>query len=236
MVVVPAGRFVMGDEAGPPSQRPATSRVLYQPFAVSAFEVSVAEYRRFAAAVGLELDARNEADDLPVRYVSHEDARAYADWLTAQTGARYRLPTEAEWEYAARGGTTGSWWFGDDADRICEFANLADASTRSLYGAWEVADCDDGHARLAPVGSYAPNPFGLYDVLGNVSEWVRECGMPPYANAAEDGSRAIEGERCTSHGHRGGAWDGEPRVLDVARRATSSREKDDLGIRLVREL
>lgn len=236
MVVVPAGRFVMGDAEGPPSQRPARPRVLFQPFAVSAFEVSVAEFRRFAEATGAAMDDRNEIDDLPVRHVSFEEATAYVDWLTQQTGARYRLPTEAEWEYSARAGSTGTWWFGDDPTRICAYANLADESTRSRYDQWQVADCDDGHELLAPVGSFPANPFGLHDVLGNVSEWVQECGMPSYADAPEDGSRVNDGTACLSHGHRGGAWDGDPRALGIARRATSSQEKDDLGIRLVREL
>ncbi|MEE4299640.1 MAG: SUMF1/EgtB/PvdO family nonheme iron enzyme [Pseudomonadales bacterium] len=236
MIVVPAGRFVMGDDDGPPSLQPARTRVLFQPFGLSAYEVSVAEFRRFAAATGAKLDARNDEDAAPVRYVDHDAAVAYADWLTAETGAKYRLPSEGEWEYAARAGTDGDWWFGDDAEALCAHANIADASTKTRFKQWQVAPCDDGHARLAPVGSLAPNPLGLHDMLGNVSEWVRECGMPPYANAEEDGSAVIDGAPCASHGHRGGAWDGDPSVISALRRATSSQPKDDLGIRLLREL
>jgi formylglycine-generating enzyme required for sulfatase activity len=86
------------------------------------------------------------------------------------------------------------------------------------------------------VGSFPANPFGLHDVLGNVSEWVLECGMPPYADADDDGSLVNRGERCSSHGHRGGSWDGDPAALSVTRRAAAFGRKDDVGIRLVREL
>jgi formylglycine-generating enzyme required for sulfatase activity len=236
MVVVPAGRFVMGDAAGPESQRPATVRTLSQPFAMAAFEVSVAEWRRFAAATGVTVDERLQTPEAPVRYVDHDDAVAYTDWLTAETGVRYRLPTEAEWEYAARAGTEGSWHFGDDEAGICTRANLADASARRRYELWMAVECDDGFEAVAPVGSFPANPFGLHDVLGNVSEWVLECGMPPYADADDDGSLVNRGERCSSHGHRGGSWDGDPAALSVTRRAAAFGRKDDVGIRLVREL
>ena len=97
-------------------------------------------------------------------------------------------------------------------------------------------DCDDGHEALAPVGSFTPNPFGLHDVLGNVAEWVLECGMPSYADADEDGTVVVRGDRCSSHGHRGGSWDGDADALRVTRRAAAFGRKDDVGIRLVREL
>ena len=236
MVVVPAGRFVMGDAAGPESQRPAKPRLLTQPFALSAFEVSVAEWRRHAEATGARLDDRLTVAEEPVRYVDHREAVAYTEWLTAETGVRYRLPTEAEWEYAARAGTASSWYFGDVADGICDHANLADASARRRYELWMAVECDDGFEAVSPVGAFPANPFGLHDLLGNVAEWVLECGMPSYAAADEDGSLVNTGERCSSHGHRGGSWDGDADALVVTRRATASGRKDDVGIRLLREL
>lgn len=236
MIVVPGGRFVMGDPAGPPSVRPATERVLTQPFAVSVHEITGAEYLEFVRATGARVDARVTDDETPVRHVEWEAAVAYADWLTAETGARYRLPTEAEWEYAARAGTDPSSWLGDAPDALCAHANLADQSTHAIYRDWLVADCDDGWAKVAPVGRFAPNPFGLRDMLGNVAEWVLECGMPDYAYAPEDGTIIATGPRCTSHGVRGGSWDDPPDALRVDRRSFASGAGDDRGIRLVREL
>jgi formylglycine-generating enzyme required for sulfatase activity len=236
MVVVPPGRFVMGEPGGSASVTPATVRTLSQPFAVSVNEVSVAEYRRFAEATGAPMDKRLTAPDEPVRYVTWAQAVAYADWLSTQTDQKYRLPTEAEWEYVARAGTDTAYWFGDDPDALCQFANLADQSARRAYRDWSVAACDDGFAKVAPVGSYPANPFGIHDVLGNVSEWVQECGMPSYDGAPEDGSLVNRGHGCDTHGVRGGAWDSQPDALRVTSRGLSRGSGDDRGIRLVKEL
>ena len=236
MVVIPAGQFVMGDPAGPPSLLPASRRILTQPFAVSVNEVSVAEFQIYAEAEGIEMDERLTEPGEPVRYVGWDEAVGYADWLSGQTGGRYRLPTEAEWEYMARAGTDTAYWFGDEADRLCEFANLADLSTRTVYREWAVHPCDDGYARLAPVGSYPANPFGVRDVHGNVAEWVLECGMPEYANADEDGSVAIGGQSCRTHGVRGGSWDSQPEALRSRYRGYARGRGDDRGIRLLKEL
>jgi len=236
MVVVPPGRFVMGEPGGSAVVTPATVRTLSQPFAVSVNEVSVAEYGRFAQATGVPMDKRLTAPEEPVRYVTWAEAVAYADWLSAQTGQKYRLPTEAEWEYVARAGTDTAYGFGDDPDRLCQFANLADQSARHAYRDWSVAACDDGFAKVAPVGSYPANPFGIHDLLGNVSEWVLECGMPSYAGAPEDGSLVNRGHGCDTHGIRGGAWDSQPEALRVTSRGLSRGSGDDRGIRLVKEL
>ena len=236
MIVIPPGRFLMGDPEGPPSMQPATTRTLSQPFAVSVHEISIAEYRRFAAATGADVDDRLEQDDEPVRYVDWSEAVAYADWLTRETGSKYRLLTEAEWEYAARAGTDSDYWFGDELERLCEFANLADLSTKRLYRDWAVLDCDDGFSKLAPVGSFPANPFGLHDVHGNVSEWVLECGMPEYRNALEDGAVVMNGQSCNTHGVRGGSWDSQAEALQSRRRGYARHRGNDRGIRLLKEL
>jgi formylglycine-generating enzyme required for sulfatase activity len=236
MVVVPAGRFVMGQPGGPPSVTPATVRTLSQPFAVSVNEVSVSEYRRYADATGVPIDARLTVPEEPVRYVSWPEAVAYTEWLSRETGSRYRLPTEAEWEYAARAGTDTAYFFGDDPAELCRYANLADLSARRIFRDWTVVDCDDGFERLAPVGSYEPNPFGIHDLLGNVAEWVQECDMPPYSRAPEDGSIVNRDQNCSTHGIRGGSWDGKPDALRVFQRNISRDRGDDRGIRLVKEL
>ncbi len=236
MIVVPPGRFIMGRPGGPPSVTPAKVRILAQPFAVSVNEVSIADYRRYATAVGARMDDRLTVAEEPMHYVSWSEAAAYTDWLSQQTGQKYRLPTEAEWEYVTRAGTDTDYWFGDDPTRLCEFANLADASAKRIFRDWSVIGCDDGFGKLAPVGSFAPNPFGVHDLLGNVSEWVQECGMPPYADASEDGTVVNRGQSCDTHGIRGGAWDSQPEALRSTRRAFTGSRGDDHGIRLVKDL
>lgn len=236
MVVIPPGEFVMGDPDGPPSVQPARLRILSQAYALSVHEVSVAEYLRFTAATGQKTDERLVTPEEPARYVSWKDAVAYSEWLTRETGAKYRLPTEAEWEYAARAGSNSDYYFGDASADLCGHANLADLSTKKVYRDWDVVACDDGYARLAPVGSYAANPFGLHDVHGNVTEWVAECGMPEYDRAPEDGARVITGQSCRTHGVRGGSWDSQPEALRSTRRGYGEGAGDDRGIRLLREL
>ncbi len=236
MVVIPPGNFIMGDPQGPPSMQPATNRTLSQPFAVSVNEVTIGEFRRFAEVAGIEMDERLVNPKEPVRYVKWSEAVAYTDWLTRETGNKYRLLTEAEWEYMARAGTDTDYWFGDEIERLCEFANLADLSTKQIYREWAVTECDDGYGKLAPVGSYPANPFGVNDVHGNVSEWVLECGIPSYSTAADDGSRVNDGQSCSTHGVRGGSWDSQPEALRSRRRGFGRHRGDDRGIRLLKEL
>jgi len=238
LVVLPGGEFQMGDDQGPPSLRPARRIRLTQPFAMSVTEVSVRDYLQFLNATHRPVDARlaAAAADEPARHLTWEDAVAYADWLTEQTGAHYRLPSESEWEYAARAGTNSAYSFGDDQASLCRYANLADQSTHRVYRDWQVVGCDDGFARIAPVGRLQPNAFGLHDMHGNVSEWVLECGMPDYAGAPDDGRPADDGSGCQSHGFRGGTWDDQADALRVFQRGASGAARDDRGIRLLREL
>ena len=209
-----------------------------QPFAVSVREVTIAEYREYAAAKNIDLHKKLADADSgePIRYVSWEDATRYTNWLTAQSGAKYRLPTEAEWEYVARAGAQSHYFFGDDEQQLCTYANLADQSTKKRYREWLVIDCEDGYEKIGTAGTLEVNPFGLYDVYGNVSEWVAECGMPEYATAPDDGSEADGLESCDSHGFRGGSWDSQPDELRSAYRNTGFSANDDRGIRLLREL
>ena len=238
LVVIPPGEFVMGSDAGPPSERPARRVALTEPFAVSVYEVRVDEYRHFAAASGRALDPRLEPAEghLPVTLVSFADAEAYADWLTEQTGHRYRLPSEAEWEYLARAGSTGEYFFGDDPAQLCGYGNVADASMPRRGVGFDVVDCNDGFPQLAPVGSFKPNAFGVHDVYGNVAEWVLDCGMPGYAGAADDGSPTLQGSNCPTHGVRGGSWDGSAADARSAKRGVAASAGGARGIRLLREL
>lgn len=238
MVVVPPGRFLMGDADGAASERPVREVAITEPFAVSVHEVSMADYRRFAGATGQPLaeELADRVDQLPVTHVTFAEAVAYADWLTAETGRRYRLLSEAEWEYMARAGTTTAYSFGDAAADLCRHANLADQARQSRYAGFDVAECSDGFVALAPVGSLAANGFGIHDVHGNVAEWVLDCGMPEYAGAPDDGSPAAQGTRCVTHGVRGGAWDSGVAEVRSAKRNLASSANGSRGIRLLREL
>ncbi|MEQ8860096.1 MAG: SUMF1/EgtB/PvdO family nonheme iron enzyme [Pseudomonadales bacterium] len=238
LVVVPPGTFAMGSRDGPPSERPLRQVTITEPFAIGVHEVTVAEYRHFAAAAGRRLDERigAAAADLPVTHVSFADARAYADWLSAQTGQRYRLPSEAEWEYAARAGSRGEYTFGDDPKALCGHGNIGDVSLRRRYQAYDSADCDDGFVELAPVGSFAANAFGLHDVHGNAAEWVQECGLPSYADAPQDGASIDDGANCRTHGVRGGSWDDAAANTRLAKRNIASSASGNRGFRVLREL
>ena len=108
----------------------------------------------------------------PVVNVRWRDAKDYTDWLSQQTGYRYRLPTETEWEYAARAGTTTSRFWGDDPDQGCAYANAADLDGKKLFVGWTAMQCRDGNIYTAPAGSYRNNDYGLHDMLGNVLEWT----------------------------------------------------------------
>jgi formylglycine-generating enzyme required for sulfatase activity len=122
-----------------------------------------------------------QTDQHPVVCVNWNDAQAYAKWLSQKTGRRYRLPSEAEWEYVARAGTQTRFWFGDKDEDLCTYGNVGDRSTKAGWKEWDKnwrnAECNDGHIFTAPVKSFKPNAYGLYDVNGNAWEWTRIAGM-----------------------------------------------------------
>lgn len=170
---------------------------------------------------------RKAAENLPVVNVSWNDAKAYADWLSQHTGRTYRLPSEAEFAYALRGGTTTRYWWGDGTPRG-KLENLTGSRDRSPSGRrWNNAfrDYGDGYWGPAPVMSFAPNPFGLYDMGGNVSEWTADCWHDNYIRAPVDGSAWLN-PGCSVRVLRGGSWGSSP---DQARSAW--RQAADAGLR-----
>ena len=181
------------------------------------YEVTFAQYDYFTEATG-----RGRADSegwgrgqRPVINVSWKDAVAYTEWLSEQTGERYRLPSEAEWEYAARAGTATTYHFGKDKSELCWYGNHADRSTN--YD-WRNKKCSDGMGKeTARVGSYRRNPYGLHDMHGNVWEWVQDCWNKNYKGAPTDGS-AWESGDCSQRVLRGGSWNDDPRSLRSASR------------------
>ena len=228
-------------------------------FAAGKFEVTRGQYRAFVQATGRNStdgcvvrtgtkyekdqakDWRNtsfaQEDSHPVVCVSWDDAKAYAAWLSQKTGQAYRLLTEAEWEYAARAGTTTRRFWGDDADQSCAYANGSDRTTRAQVPGWDsqTANCDDRHAYTAPVGSYRVNAFGLSDVLGNVSEWTEDCWNVNYGGAPSQGSAWMTGE-CSRRVVRGGSWSFSPRNLRAATRnwGSSAFRNVNIGFRVAR--
>lgn len=225
MVELRATEFQMGSGPGSPhfEERPR-HRVQLKAFAIAAREVSFAEYDRFAEATERPLpdDMGWGRGDLPVMQVSWEDARAYAEWLSAQTGLRYRLPTEAEWEYAARGGKDTRYWWGNDL--VPGQANCHDCGSD-----W------DGR-RSAPVGSFAANPFGLHDMHGNVQEWVQDCYQDDYQAAPGDG-RAVETAGCARRAVRGGGYSSVADSLRSTARGQLAPDSrlDHVGFRVARD-
>jgi formylglycine-generating enzyme required for sulfatase activity len=175
----------------------------------------------------------------PVTVVSWNDAKAFSAWLETEVpGMVVRLPTEAEWEYAARGGTETLFWWGDHPDTTGRVANLADRRAARQYESWAVLlplDMDDGYLNTAPVGSYLHNPFGLHDMTGNVWEWCEDIWQPNYRDAPTDGGAWLE-ERVPEHRVlRGGSWGNGPRGSRASVRAHHSRtfRGGDFGFRVV---
>ena len=178
-----------------------------------------------------------QEDSHPVLCVSWNDARAYAQWLSKKAGQRYRLPTEAEWEYAARGGTGTARYWGNDPVEACRYANVADQSRFQTLSFGQKHDCNDGHYFTATVGSYARNGFGLYDMIGNAWEWTEDCWNASYAGAPADGAAWLAGD-CRQRVSRGGSWSTVPRFArSAARNRNSADHRDNLtGFRLARTL
>jgi sulfatase modifying factor 1 len=176
----------------------------------------------------------------PAPCLSWDDAKAYLAWLSAKTGRTYRLPTEAEWEYAARAGAATRFHFGENDADYCRYGNGVDQTALAdVPGAkgWSALPCRDGHAFAAPVGSFAPNAFALHDTHGNLFEWVEDCWHDDYKSAPTDGSAWLTGD-CSQRVQRGGAW-GYPR--DYLRIAVRGRQGQgyryiNAGVRVAREI
>ena len=182
-----------------------------------------------------------QTDAHPAGCTNWRDANAFAAWLAKKTGRHYRLPSEAEWEYGARAGTDTARYWGDDATSICERANIMSRGTLETLGwpkSWnDKLICTDARSFTQPVASYAPNAFGLYDMLGNVWEWVADCYHPTYDGAPADGSSWEEPD-CKQRIPRGGGLHSEPWLARAATRGMSASDYRGIaaGIRVARDL
>ena len=225
MVWLPAGTYQMGspDSSADFSERPQHAVTLPR-FAMSQYEVTIADYARFAASTGRRMPKTGGLDRAthPVFFVSWDDALAYTKWLSSQTGKTYRLPSEAEWEYGARGGTTTPYWWGRDVDA----------------GKAHCLACGSGLDPRQPtaIGRFDANPYGLFDTAGNVEEWVYDCWHDSYEGAPGDGS-VFEGGDCRHRVVRGGAYSSGPKALRSATRGkfASGAANDGVGFRVVRD-
>ncbi len=261
MVGVPGGKFVMGSPAGEGGRFDAEGprhTVSVRPFALGEYDVTTAEFLTFLRATGYQPAPCNPILGLtwnvpsrglafppgltdpplePAVCLSWNDAQAYIAWLNAKlpTNASsaksrdgpYRLPSEAEWEYAARAGTATARWWGDAI-------GTGNANCDGCGSQW------DGRL-IAPAGSFGPNPFGLYDMLGNVWQWVNDCWNESYIGAPTDGSTWATGD-CTRHVLRGGSWSNLPIFIRAATRSKSDAAGKDFdysiyaGFRVARTL
>jgi formylglycine-generating enzyme required for sulfatase activity len=230
MVVVPAGQFVMGSPTDEPGHKAAEEPqhvvTIGKPFAVSEFELTFAEWDACAAYGDCDLyisDSGRGRGRQPVINVDWRDAKRYAAWLSRMTGKRYRLLSEAEFEYAARGGTHTAYYWGKDV-------GSGNADCWGCGSKWDVR-------QEAPVGSFSANPFGLYDMAGNVWEWVEDCVHDNYIGAPND-STPWTTAGCEQHVVRGGSYLSRPSALRSARRfrpGTGNRAPG-LGFRVARTL
>ena len=242
MVVAPAGTFTMGspdsEEGRERNEQPLHQVTIGAPFAVGAYEVTFAEWAACELAGDCEVvrpdDGVEGRDRYPVG-VTWVQAQAYVAWLSAETGQRYRLLSEAEWEYVARAGTPGMRYWGDGEAGQCEHANAQDRVYLTERPSESAAACSDGYAGPAPVGLYVPNAFGLHDILGNRSEWTRDCWNPLYAGAPTDGS-AWEAGNCGVRVVRGGGSGTPPAALRAAARSVQAIDYGRIGFRVARDL
>ena len=250
--------------------RPRHRVTIANPFWLGRYPVTRGQYAVFVAATGHETPDKawtNEPHDTgkwsgadrdgriwrfpgfeqtdrdPVVCVSHTDAMAYVQWINTRIKAGtipYRLPSEAEWEYAARAGTKTARFWGDGRGLACRYANVADrtlaAAENETFDADDYFDGEDGFAFTSPVGSFPPNPFGLCDMLGNVLEWVADPWHDSYQGAPSDGSAWITGGSDASGVLRGGSWNFNPRDVraDFRFHIVVGYRSDTLGFRLAR--
>lgn len=263
-IALPGGSFWYGSDVGDPEERPQQQRTV-KPFAIGVIEVTVAQFAAFAKATGLRqeggcrhyaFDQRvvdpnrsfdkpgyAQSDDMPVVCISGDEAVAYAAWLSRETGRRYRLPTQEEWEYAARAGDRRETFWSSPSE-ACRFANVSDATRQASVAAGEFGPeklappafaafpCDDGYAFASPVKHFPPNGFGLYGVLGNVWEITEGC-----VEWAKDAA-GRETTACLHRPARGGSWMLAEKYIRLANRGSLQEKLRNftIGFRIAMDL
>lgn len=241
--------------------RPVRRVSLQKPFAMSVTEVTLLQYAVFAETLDstpqgpcLSVDSDGsrafietatwrtpgikQSENHPVVCVAYAEAIGYVQWLSDLTDQTYRLPSEAEWEYGARAGSTGLWYWGNDASQACKYANVPNAMNKTETNAGPMRfDCMDGYMETAPVRSFLPNSFGLHDMIGNVWEWTEDCWHPNYDGVPIDGSPRVDGADCSIRVVRGGSWGASQSPPTIATRSADpvTYRGIGLGFRVVRD-
>jgi sulfatase modifying factor 1 len=273
MVTVPSGVAILGatpaDGHRRPDELPERTFTISEPFAVSRYEITRDQYEAFVRATGRRVggdclsdrrqrgnwvhDAEttfldpgfSQAGNHPVACVNWVEANAYVDWLNTQTGGGYRLLTEVEWEYVARGGAANAVYpWGNDPAKGCAFANGFDQTAVATYkrmdtSGYKVYDplaCTDGWLNTTPVGSLEPNAFGIYDMIGNVSEWIEDCHAPSHEAVSEAGAPPVVEGACARRIAKGGSWGTLGNNLRTAERFpyAQTHRDDSIGIRVAK--
>jgi formylglycine-generating enzyme required for sulfatase activity len=211
LISLTAGSFTMGSNTSDPSEKPAHQVTLATPFAIGKTEVTMQQWNACADAGACQKVSQSSNASAPVRDVSWDDAQQYLKWLSTTSGKQYRLPSEAEWEYAARGGTTARYWWGEQMA-------TGKANCKDCGQPWTI----EGPANA---GTFAANPYGLYDMNGSVWEWVSDCWHNSFKDAPADG-RSWDQPNCTVRVIRGGSW-----REGAAYMVSSTRFKYDASVR-----
>ncbi|HAF44280.1 MAG TPA: formylglycine-generating enzyme family protein [Gallionellaceae bacterium] len=263
MTIIPAGSFNMGsgigevdreDDEGP------VHKVRIAAFALGKTEITRGQFAAFVKSTKYkaidkcwtlengnfeERSGRHwrdlgflQDDTHPVACINRDDAKAYAKWLSRKTGKHYRLPTEAEWEYAARANTRTARFWGNDPAKACAYANVADKTAEAEAGAssWSVHECTDGYAYTAPAGHFRANRFGLHDMLGSLWEWTGDNYHEDYTGASFNGK--ARQDKGTKYVMRGGSWNNGPTRVRAAKRGQSKPTDrfSTIGFRVARTL
>ena len=241
MVVVPAGTFTMGapksEEGSDKSERPEHEVTFSKRFAVGRYAITFAEWDACVSEGGCKPVFGNEEpkdagwgrEQLPLINARWDEARAYVGWLSRKTNRPYRLLTEAEREYVSRAGTRTAFWWGPSVG-----PRRANYNTNRTYGCEER---EPSRGRTLPVDAFGPNPWGLYNVHGNVAEWVEDCANDNYEGAPSDGVAWLDGD-CSRRIQRGGGWSRAPQALRSASRGSSGIDQrmTHFGVRVARTL
>ena len=234
-----------------------------RPFYMGKYEVKIGEFRRFVKETGYKTEAEtkrgagvlqgikwvgqagiywdnpgfSQTDLHPVTCVSWNDAMKFAGWLSKKTGHKYRLPTEAEWEYACRAGTQTARYWGKGENEACRYANIADRAIKQISPDFKIHECEDGYANTAPVGCFRPNAFGLYDMLGNLWEWCADWYDKDYYKKSSTKDPAGP-EGGSNRVFRGGSWSSPPDFARCAKRIGQppSGRSTNISLRLVRTI
>jgi formylglycine-generating enzyme required for sulfatase activity len=225
LIPLSPGTFTMGSNSDDPAEKPPHRVSIGQPFAIGRYEVTIEQWKACAdagACTAIAIDG-NPPNNSPMRNVSWDDAQVYVKWLSKMGGKSYRLPSEAEWEYAARGGTSTVYWWGDQMKK----------------GNADCKDCGDPYSAEGPdaVGSFTANPYGLFDMNGSVWEWVADCWHSSYKGAPADG-RVWDDPACSVRVIRGGSWREGAGYMQSATRFkySASVRQSQNGFRVVRDM